>query len=218
MSTSGIADLEARVRHEIEMTAHPRTEWMAPLLRDGKPVLDVLIVGAGQSGLATAFALRRERVTNVLVIDRAPAGREGPWVTYARMPTLRSPKNQTGPDLGLPSLTFEAWVDAVRGPGSFERIGLIASEDWQDYLNWYRRVLELPVRNDTALTAIAPGTLDDGGRCLLATLSTGETLAARKIVLATGQDGTGEWWMPEFIRALPADRRAHTCDASTLRV
>lgn len=213
MSTSGIADLEARVRREIEMTAHPRTEWMAPRLRDGKPALDVLIVGAGQSGLATAFALKRERVNNIQVIDRAPAGREGPWITYARMPTLRSPKNQTGPDLGLPSLTFEAWVDALRGPGSFERIGLIASEDWQDYLNWYRRVLDLPVRNDTALAGIAPGTLDDGGRCLLATLSTGETLAARKIVLATGQDGTGEWWMPDFIRALPADRRAHTCDA-----
>jgi len=40
---------------------------------------------------------------------RAPEGREGVWVTFARMPTLRSPKDQTGPDLGLPSLTFEAW-------------------------------------------------------------------------------------------------------------
>lgn len=212
MSSQDIAALEARVRREIEMTAHPRAEWMAPRTRAGKPVLDVLIVGAGQSGLATAFALKRERVTNILLIDRAPAGREGPWVTYARMPTLRSPKNQTGPDLGLPSLTFEAWVDALRGPGSFERTYMIASEDWQAYLHWCRRVLELPVRNDTALTGIAPGQLDDGGRCLLATLSTGETIAARKIVLATGQDGTGEWWMPDFIRALPADRRAHTCD------
>ena len=35
---------------------------------------------------------------------------------------------------------------------------------------------------------------------------------ARKLVLATGQDGTGEWWMPDFVRALPADRRAHTCE------
>ena len=35
------------------------------------------------------------------------------------------------------------------------------------------------------------------------TLSTGEVLATRKFVLATGQDGTGEWWMPDSIRALP---------------
>ncbi len=212
MNSSDITTLEARVRREIEMTAHPRAEWMAPRLRAGKPVLDVLIVGAGQSGLATAFALKRERVTNILLIDRAPFGQEGPWITYARMPTLRSPKNQTGPDLGLPSLTFEAWVDAMRGPGSFERIGLIASEDWQAYLLWCRRVLDVPVRNDIALAAIAPDRLDDGDHCLLATLSTGETIAARKIVLATGQDGTGEWWMPDFVRTLPADRRAHTCE------
>src|ERR1019366_9251876 len=77
-----------------------------------------------------------------------------------------------------------------------------------DYLVWYRRVLDLPVRNEVGATAIAPGTLDDGGRCLLITLSTGEVIAARKLVLATGQDGTGEWWMPDFIKALPPDRRA----------
>ena len=212
MTTDALITLEARVAREIEMTAHPRTEWMVPRLHAGKPALDVLIVGAGQSGLATAFALRRDRVRNILLVDRAAEGKEGPWVTYARMPTLRSPKDQTGPDLGLPSLTFEAWYDATRGAGSFAALYMIPSEDWHDYLRWYRRVLDLPVRNGVAATAIAPGKLDDGGRCLLVTLSTGEVLAARKLVLATGQDGTGEWWMPEFVRALPADRRAHTCE------
>ena len=53
--------------------------------------LDVLIVGAGQGGLAIAFQLMRERVNNVLVIDKAEPGAEGPWINYARMPTLRSP-------------------------------------------------------------------------------------------------------------------------------
>jgi cation diffusion facilitator CzcD-associated flavoprotein CzcO len=128
------------------------------------------------------------------------------------MPTLRSPKDQTGPDLGLPSLTFEAWYDAVKGAGSFAGLNMIPTDAWHDYLQWYRHVLALPVRNEVAATAIAPGKLDDGGRCLLVTLSTGEVLAARKLVLATGQDGTGEWWMPDFVRALPADRRAHTCE------
>ncbi|UYN95631.1 MAG: NAD(P)/FAD-dependent oxidoreductase [Enhydrobacter sp.] len=210
----GLTALERQVAREIEMTAHPRTEWMTPRLHRGKTALDVLIVGAGQSGLVTAFALMRDRVRNILVVDRAAEGEEGPWVTFARMPTLRSPKEQTGPDLGLPSLTFQAWFEATRGPTAFADLHLIASGDWQDYLRWYRRVLGLPVRNGIAATAIEPGCLDDGGRCLLVTLSTGEVLAARKVVLATGQDGTGEWWMPEFVRALPADRRAHTCEVA----
>ena len=53
MSAGDITALEARVRREIEMTAHPRTEWMTPRLYRGKPALDVLIVGAGQSGLSS---------------------------------------------------------------------------------------------------------------------------------------------------------------------
>ncbi len=208
-----IATLDARVKRDLEMTAHPRTEWMTPRSYKGKPALDVLIVGAGQSGLCIGFALMRDRVRNILLIDRAAEGREGPWVTFARMPTLRSPKDQTGPDLGIPSLTFEAWYDASHGAGSFAALGLIPAGAWHDYLQWYRRVLGLPVRNGVAAIAIAPAALDDGGRCLLVTLSIGEVLAARKLVLATGQDGTGEWWMPDFVRALPKDRRAHTCEA-----
>ena len=97
-----LASLEVRVKRDLEMTAHPRTDWMVPRLYQDKPALDVLIVGAGQSGLCIGFALMRDRVRNILLIDRAPEGKEGPWVTFARMPTLRSPKDQTGPDLGMP--------------------------------------------------------------------------------------------------------------------
>ncbi len=207
----GLLALEARIARDLELTAHPHAEWMVPRLHAGKPALDVLIVGAGQSGIVTAFGLMRERVGNILVIDRAPEGKEGPWTTFARMPTLRSPKLQTGPDLGIPSLTFQAWYEAQHGAKAFADMNLIPSVDWHAYLAWYRRLLRIPVRNGVAATAIAPGRLDDGGPCLLVTLSSGEVLATRKLVLATGQDGTGEWWMPDFVRALPADRRAHTC-------
>lgn len=210
--TEALQALESRVRRELEMTAHPRMEWLTPRSRQGGAALDVLVVGAGQSGLAVGFALLRDRVRNILLVDGAPAGREGPWVTYARMPTLRSPKEFTGPDLGQPALTFEAWYDAAHGDGAFAALGLIPSGAWQAYLVWYRHVLDLPVRNGVSLVALGPGTLDDGARCVLATLSDGAVLAARKIVLATGQDGTGAWWMPDFVRALPPERRAHTAD------
>ena len=45
-----------------------------------------------------------------------------------------------------------------------------------------------------------------------AELAGGEILLARKIVLATGQDGTGAWWMPDFVSALPRHVRAHAVE------
>ena len=173
----------------------------------------MLIVGAGQSGLVTAFGLMRERVRNILVIDRAPAGKEGPWVTFARMPTLRSPKDcRPVPTSASRASPSRPGTRPSMAPRPSPTCTSSRASTGTSTCKWYRRVLGLPVRNDVAATAIAPGRLDDGGPCLLVTLSTGEVLATRKLVLATGQDGTGEWWMPDFVRNLPADRRAHTCE------
>lgn len=36
------------------------------------------------------------QVTNVIILDENPEGLEGPWVTYARMVTLRTNKALTG--------------------------------------------------------------------------------------------------------------------------
>lgn len=47
------------------------------------------------------------------VLDENPEGCEGPWLTYARMVTLRTNKCLTGLDLGIPSLTFQ--VGAAHG-------------------------------------------------------------------------------------------------------
>jgi len=209
MIAGDLASLEARVKRDLEMTAHPRTEWMAPRLYKGKAALDALIVGAGQSGLCIGFALMRDRVRNILLIDRAPAGREGPWVTFARMPTLRSPKEFTGPDLDIPSLTYQAWHEAKFGKQSWRDLDLIPREYWAAYLAWYREVLDLPVRNGCEVVDIAPAA--DG--LLQATVRSkdGETTVhARKIVLATGQEGMGDWSIPQPLRHLPPTRCVHS--------
>ncbi len=211
-SAERLARLEEQVRRDLWLTQHPAQDWMpARSGPDGKPMLDVLIAGAGQGGLAVAFQLIRERVTNIQVIDKAPYGREGVWVTFARMPTLRSPKDYTGPDLGVPSLTYIAWHQAVYGETHWQALDLIDKDDWNDYLLWCRRVLNLPVRNETVLAGIAPAP-GYGLKATLATPRGAETIYARKIVLATGQDGTGRWWMPGFIEMLPAEYRAHAAD------
>lgn len=195
--------LSARVRHDLATLAYPKDLWVIPRRHpSGAHVYDVVVVGAGQGGLAVAFALLQERVTNILVIDKEPKGREGPWATYSRMWTLRSPKHLTGPDLGIPSLTPRAWFEAMHGEDGWERLGKWPRLTWQAYLDWYRDVLDLPVRNDARLDGIEPA---DG--FLKLTLSSpdgsSDTLWCRKLVLSTGIEGMGDWLVPPFVRALP---------------
>jgi len=218
--SDGLAALAARVHADLARIAHPSAPWLTPVTgSDGRPALDVLIVGGGQSGLATAFALKRSQVTNILVLDKAEEGREGPWRSYARMPTLRSPKDFTGPDLDIPSLTYQSWHEAKFGERSWRDLDLIPREYWADYLLWYRKVLDLPVRNGCEVTDIAPAA--DGLLQVTVRAGAGEqTLHARKIVLATGQEGMGDWIIPEPLRHLPASRcvnSAATIDFAALR-
>jgi cation diffusion facilitator CzcD-associated flavoprotein CzcO len=203
-----LAELEADVARDLDLTAHPRAPWLVPKTSGGAPVLDCLVIGGGQCGLAVAFALKRDRVDNILVLDRAPFGKEGPWVTYARMRNLRSLKDQTGPDLRFASLTYQAWHEAQFGAADFIRMRLIPKELWNDYLLWFRRVTALPVRNGVTAGRISPARTDDGLPCLSVETSDGPMLA-RKVVLATGQEGVGGPWMPDFITALPPGLRAH---------
>ena len=103
MKVLGLGALEQRLQHDLNIIGYPLNEWVPEkFTKEGERVLDVLIVGAGQGGLAIAFQLMRERVNNVLVIDKAEPGTEGPWINYARMPILRSPKEVNGPDLNIP--------------------------------------------------------------------------------------------------------------------
>lgn len=206
-----LPELEADVARDLALTAHPRAPWLVPKSVGGALALDCLIIGGGQCGLAVAHALRRDKVDNIAVLDRAPYGSEGPWTTYARMRNLRSLKDQTGPDLRIPSLTYQAWHEASFGVAHWNAMAWTPKELWQDYLLWFRRVTGIEVRNGVTAGAIAPTTTDDGLPALSVETSEGK-LFARKVVLATGQEGIGGWWMPEPIAALPERYRAHTND------
>lgn len=212
MKHDGLSLLASRVAADLARIAHPRAPWLKPKTGpDGQPAHDVVIVGGGQSGLATAFGLLRSRVDNILVLDKAPAGQEGPWRTYARMHTLRSPKDFTGPDLDVPSLTYQSWHEAKFGADSWNELALIPKGHWADYLDWFRHVTGIPVRNEAEVVDIAPA----DGLLALTVRSAGveSRLFARKVVLATGQESMGDWSLPGVIAALPPPRRAHCADA-----
>ncbi|MBT5572611.1 MAG: NAD(P)/FAD-dependent oxidoreductase [Alphaproteobacteria bacterium] len=218
MKTSAYAKsleaLEARVRVELELMNHPSTPWVpARQHASGAPVYDVAIIGGGQSGLSILFALGLENVTNIVALDRNPAGREGPWMTYARMNLLRTNKNVTGPALGFPSLTPRAWYTAKHSPESWDALERFSRLEWQEYLDWYRRVLDLPVQNETEAGPLEPEHPDKADSLiripLKATGPSGQTgvIYAREVVLANGLEGCGKWHIPEVISGnLPSDR------------
>ncbi len=135
----GLDALAQRVRFDLACLNHPPANWVVPATHpSGDPVSDVVVIGAGMAGLVLTFSLLRNGIRNIRCLDRSPAGVEGPWVTYARMETLRSPKVLTGPAAGIPSLTFRAWFVAQFGAAEWETLDKIPRVMWMDYLRWYR--------------------------------------------------------------------------------
>ncbi len=169
-----------------------------------RPDIDhnVVLVGGGQTGAALAFALRRAGIGRVSVIDAADdEAHAGVWLTAARMNLLRTPKNLSGPEVGLPGLSLQAWYEARHGEAAYTAIDRIPRLLWAEYLNWYRRFLKITVRYRTNLLRIEPADgcfrlhLDIEGRQAFET--------TRKIVLATGFTGNGGPYIPPVLATLP---------------
>jgi FAD-dependent urate hydroxylase len=209
---TSLLELEARFARELELLLiPPAKEWLEPRVhQQWGPTLDVAIIGAGMSGLAAAFALKRVGVRNVRIFDRAPAGLEGPWATYARMEVLRSPPELVGPALGLPSLTFRAWYEAQFGRARWKTLHRIARLQWMDYLRWYRKMIDVSIENETELLDLG----GDGDTVLLTLRSAAgvRRVAARRVVLASGRDGLGGAYTPELFRGLDRRYWAHSAD------
>ncbi|MDF3889355.1 flavin-containing monooxygenase [Cupriavidus basilensis] len=209
-AAEGLAALEARLRQDLSWLELPARNWTVARTHDGEPVLDVAVIGGGMAGMAAAATIKHLGI-NARIFDRSPAGFEGPWATTARMETLRSPKQLTGPALGLPALTFRAWFEAQFGTAAWDALDKIPRLQWMDYLRWYRQVLELDVRNDHVVERVLPR--PDGLVALEIRSPAGaQTVLARRVVLATGRDGLGGAHVPPFVQTLPRGRWVHSSD------
>ncbi|WP_165361304.1 NAD(P)-binding domain-containing protein [Lichenibacterium ramalinae] len=211
MIAAAASALATQAREDLAALSYPCVDWVTPGIGpDGTPVHATIVVGAGQSGLAIAAALRREGVADVVLLDGAPAGQEGVWDTFARMEELRTPKGLNGMEFGCPSLSVRAWYTAHHGAAAWDALDRIPRRAWAGYLAWYRDTLGLAVENDTSVTDIRDASAD-----ILAVATrtpAGPRIRhARTVVIATGYDGAGGWTVPAFIRdALPPDRYHHT--------
>jgi cation diffusion facilitator CzcD-associated flavoprotein CzcO len=199
MPLESLAEL---ARRELAQLNFPAANWVPPAPGpDGRLLLDVLVAGGGMCGQTAAFALMREGVRNLRCLDRAVRGAEGPWTTFARMETLRSPKHLTGPDLGVAALTYRAYHEAKFGTEHWARLHKIDRVEWARYLLWVRDVVGIPVENGVEVKTIEPVP-----GAVRAVLASGESLFARKAVLALGREGSGAPRWPRFRSFDPAKR------------
>jgi cation diffusion facilitator CzcD-associated flavoprotein CzcO len=202
---TSLAELEARLRRDFELLVMPPAkDWLEPRTHpEHGPALDVAVIGAGMSGLAAAFALKCLAVRSLRMFDRSREGFEGPWATYARMETLRSPPELSGPSFGFANLTFRAWYEAQFGRAAWNKVHRIPRLQWMDYLRWYRRVIDVPIENETELVNLS----GDREFVVLTLRSNAGTrkVAARRVVLANGRDALGGAYTPPMFRGL--DRR-----------
>jgi cation diffusion facilitator CzcD-associated flavoprotein CzcO len=205
----GLAALETQLRQDLEFLELPAKPWVPPRTHQGAPVRDVVVIGAGMCGLAATAKLVLTGISNVVAYDAAPAGLEGPWVTFARMETLRSPKVLNGPSLGLPQLTFRAWFTAQFGTEAWQALDKIPKGQWMEYLVWYRQVLDLPIRNGVLMTGIS-----SVGDLIAIDVEGAETaqVLTRRLVLATGRSGLGGFAVPDFLQGIDPTLWAHSAD------
>lgn len=204
--------LEQAIARELELFAYPNKVWpRVTRSAGGEPILDVVIVGAGQAGTSLAVGLFREHITNILMVDRCPPGGEGPWNTWARMITLRTIKELTGPDGRIAAASFRSWYESRKGEAAWRELVRIPKGEWMDYLLWVRAVLKLPVESETEVTSIAME--GDHLRVALKGPQGSRSVLARKVVLATGVDGSGGPRRPAFTDGVPRSLWAHSADA-----
>ena len=207
-----LAELEAAVRRDLEIMDYPVKPWIKPTSRDdGAHVHDVIVIGGGHSGICAAFALKREKILNSIVLDENAIGEEGPWQTYARMPDLRTRKSVTGAELGYPNLTYRAWYEARFGAEAYQALMRITCDEWTAYLLWMRRLLDLPVENGVRVELIER----DGGmfRLTVRRGASQQFMYARRVIVASGPLSTGGTHVPDIlVQNLPESAYGHVYD------
>jgi FAD-dependent urate hydroxylase len=199
--------LEAQIRADIEMLRYPANP-LPYQSREG--MLEVAVVGAGQSGKAVAFGLDRYGFRNVKVLDRNPSGLQGPWRNYARNHLLRTRKSETGGlHWGFPNLHFQRWCDLKFGEDYFRSISKIPRLIWAEYLDWFGEVLNLPIEYDVNVTDIRWR----ADRECFELETTNGIERAQFVVLCTGIESAGLQRFPQLVRdKLPAAVYSHTME------
>lgn len=202
-----LQSLVAALEADLDVLSYPCRTWN---YQQDKDVLEVAIIGAGHTGKSVAFGLRRHGIEHIRIFDAKSPGQEGPWRSYARNRTLRTPKQVTGGlDWGIANLNFRRWCCACYGDDYWQQMQFIPRLLWAEYLDWYAQVLQLPIQHNTPIDTV---TWNEAGQhfCLETPQS---KYSARFVILAMGIESSGGKAIPALVcNSLPVDCYAHTSD------
>ena len=219
---------EKLLKKDFAKLNYPIKNWVPKTLGPNKkPLIDVLVVGGGMNGLAAAFALRAQGIQNIRQVDQQSSGYTGPWLNFARMEYLRSPKHLTGPTLNIPNLTYRSWWEAVNSGHSWEDVGFIKREDWASYLRWFGKVTSSKIEHNSKVTNIEIGStvkttnfdpvsyycvdLTKADNSLKSNdKKTINRIYTRYIVLANGREGLAQPRIPKVLKTLASKKVFHS--------
>ena len=163
----------------------------------GPGVIDAVVIGAGQSGLAASWHLTRRGLEHV-VLERGLVGeswRSQRWDSFA--------------------LNTPVWMNRLAGePDDLApRDAFLTRDSWIDHLSAYADGQRMPIRTATAVTSVeATGR---GGSFLVSTAGdapgAGDPMETRNVIVATGAQIVP--MVPALSVALPGWlRQLHTAD------
>jgi len=145
--------LASDAQRTLRWNAPPPADWVAP--RAGVDH-NVVVVGAGHSGVSISYWLGRRGIGRILTIDQAEPGQAGIWRTIGRMRQLNTPKTLAGPARDNAALSFRAWYETLHGTGAFDALDRIPRLVWADYLAWFQQITGTQVQYRTRLLDIEP--------------------------------------------------------------
>ena len=156
---------------------------------------EVLVIGAGQAGLAAGYHLKRRGVDFAILDANDRIGDH--WRTRYDSLRLYSPAKYDG----LPGLSFP-----------MARHGFPTGREMADYLETYARHWDLPVRGGVKVDGLRPA--GDAGSSYLATAGD-RRFEAEQVVVATGSFRRP--YVPDFASELdPGIRQLHSADYRNL--
>jgi hypothetical protein len=149
-----------------------------------KLIYDAVIVGAGHSGTSMAIALKKKQINNIVVFDENEEGLEEPWLNYAVPSCVRAPEYVFR--LEMQHLSSLRWFDAKYDRKDWTNFNSVPRTVWNEYLQWYRQTLDLPIINNTTLGAFS---WDESHKFFIIPINTkgeNKTVYAKNIIFTKG--------------------------------